>query len=419
MAGAATAQAPPGGLTGEWVDSQANRFRLTQQGANLTIECPQCTYEDSDRIFEVPLKFTSALKDGVFEASQTVSGGTLKLTLKPAQSGMIRATVSFPAVATPFDLVLARSARFRASGKRPDHIAVQLIQPSASIGKWAPLEIHLEDRSGNLAAPEKPVLVELSASGGAPLPALARITADVPRVPAGILVTSPKGAIDARSPGLRAAGAVAIGCEQGEARRLKMSVTRTRALADGRDTVPVAITLVDLNDTPVSDGKPREIGFDVGGVARLAVQSGESAIKTVTVAAGQCAEARLIVADEAGEGSVSANFLERTQTRKLVFKPRFSALAMLLALSGGLIGGFVAAGRHYASVSRWKWRRWLYWFVGSLAGAAVVYLAYFYGLLQATSGFPSGAGFALLAGLLGGFLGASALEKLAGVALHP
>ena len=400
-----------------WVDSQGNKYEIDQSSdTKISVSCPDCKIEGPERVYDLSLKFPSMpLKDRAFEGSMTVSGGSIVMNGSISASGLIRVKIQIPGLEQPFDFALMSAERAGKPEKtKPNHIVIERRQASALIGKWVPLVIYLADADGRMIVPDKEILVQVEVQGGTPIPALARITPESPKVPLGISPTSKSAKAKITVPGVPSATALAIGCEAQPAADLvlKLNAEREHAFADGRDSIPVVLTLVDANDTPATDGNPKQVGFEIGGVGRLA--SSGDVTKAVTIAAGQCAEAREIVSDSAGQGKASAEFRGKHLERTIVFRPALTMMAILMTLGGGLIGGFVAAGRNYASVRRWKFMHWFFWLVAAMAGAVAIYLAYFYGLLGIAGGLPGGAGFGMFTGLIGGYLGAEALNRLAG-----
>ena len=373
--------------------------------SKVSFNCPDCKFEGATRVYEIGVKIANVpVKDDAFEGRQTMSGGDIVFTGWLGNSGTMRLKVQIPGVDDPFDLVLAPDPGVKAEKGKPATIVIEPMQPSAAKGMWAPLMVHLEDFSGKMVVPEKDkdVTLQIEVQGGAPVPLIARITKDSPKVPIGISPTAASATAKISSEGLTPVSASAIGCEVVDGANLtpKLSAVKARGFANGTDRLSVLLAFADAKDTPTSDGKPKEFGFDLSGVGQLI--SGNP--KTITIPAGECAALRSIVSESGGKATASVNVNGRLMTTYVLFRPAITPIGILMTLGAGLVGGLIGAG--------FKVKGWFGWLLASLAGAALIYGAYFYGLLEIAGGLPAAGYMQIVVGVLGGYLGAAAVARL-------
>jgi hypothetical protein len=333
--------------------------------------------------------------------------------------GFIRATMEMPGVSHPVDLVLARPQPSGArSNNRPQRIHVDLLKQSVEIGKWIPVFVALEAEDGEIVAPDRDVEIQLNVEGGRPIPPLVKLTPKQPRVPAGIVVDKPSAQLVASGPGLEPARASADGCRKGDVHHIRMSITASRAPADGRRPLPVKVAFLGADDSLVTNGLPKPIGWRLEGVGELRnLPDARGRPQDIAVAEDECVSRNEVVSREAGDAIVTASFRTFNETATLHFTAPLTAASILFVLFGALCGGAVSALQNYRAAVRWRLARWMAWLLSAVAGGTALYLAYYYGVLKLLPAFPSGTGFAFLAGLAGGFLGAVALERLAGILL--
>lgn len=274
--------------------------------------------------------------------------------------------------------------------------------------------VYLSDSNGHLTAPKDKTVVNLAVTGGSAIPASFTITPGTPKVPAAIVPSAASVTVSTSTEGgLQNNTVSAKGCNPKPVGnlRLKMKALPDEAKANGQDPILVLLTMVDDQDTLAADQDHRkDTGFQPHSVAEPV--SPEAAAKNVYMPAGECEIQQPLIAHQAGRGSVSTDFGGQKLTIGLIFRPVITIWAATLVLLGGLLGGFASAARNYTKASRWGHRRWCYWLISATVGAVALYLANIYGLLRLAPDFPSGVGFALLSGLVGGFLGAVVLERL-------
>ena len=388
-----------------WIDSQGNRYEVDLTDSKLSFNCPDCKFEGATRVYELGVKVAGIpVKDDAFEGRQSMSGGDIVFTGAMGNSGTMRLKVQIPGVDDPFDLVLAPDPGVKAEKGKPSTIVLEPLQPSAAKGKWAPLMVHLEDYAGKIVVPEKDkdVILQIEVQGGVPVPLIARITKESPKVPIGISPTAGTATAKISAEGLTPVSASAIGCEvvDGASLTPKLAPARARGFANGSDRLSVLLTLVDAKDTPTSDGKPKEFGLDLSGVGQLT--SGAS--KAITIPAGECATSRSIISESGGKSTVSVNVSGRLLNASVLFRPAITLIGVLMTLGAGLAGGLIAAGL--------KVKNWFIWVLATLAGALLIYGAYFYGLLEIAGGLPAASYMQIPVGLLGGYLGAAAVARL-------
>ena len=400
-------------LAGEWIDSLGNLYYVDGSVA-FTLKCPRCQFVVRDRVYDLPLQLNiPVITLGKFKAHE-MNGGPLLAQGSISSSGEMRLLFSIPGAIEKVDIALARREHTHVSDRPGQQLVIELPKPSVGVGHWIPLYVYLADSSGKITAPDKDVVVQMVVQGGTPIPPMVKLTREVPKVPAGIANVTRQATITASAGGFNDAVAMGTVCAESPANELHLTISSPRdtARADGLDAIPIIFTLVNGNDTPASalDNHPKQFGFQVGGVGRLTPELDSRAF--FLIPGQECSAERKIIAYTAGESVVSTEFHERKLTKALTFWPILTVSSIFLVVLGGGIGGFVSAGKNYAAAIKWKWKRWFYWMSSACISAVTLYLGYFYGLVKQSVHVPSDGGFAMLIGLLGGYLGSYAFDLL-------
>lgn len=409
------------GLAGEWLDSQGNRVRMAESGNAVTLTSTE-SWEfivDEKTNVRAELRLEGTKSGNEVRLIQATNQGPLVLNGRLGAEGFIRARMDLPGVGRSVDFALARPRPApAAAGKRPRTIHMDLLKQSVEIGKWIPMFVGLAAEDGETVIPERGIEVRLDVAGGRPVPPVVKLTPREPRVPAGIAVDQPDAQVVASGPGLEPARASADGCAKGEIQAIRMNITASRAPADGRRGLPVRIAFLGAGDSLVTNGMPKPIGWRLEGVGELRnLPDAKGRPQDIAVAADECVSRNEVVSQEPGAAVVTASFRSFSESATLHFTAPLSLVSILFVLFGGVCGGVVSALQNYRAAVRWRMGRWMGWLLSALAGGVALYLAYYYGVLKVLPMFPSGAGFAFLAGLAGGFLGAAALERIAGMLL--
>jgi hypothetical protein len=417
---AAAAQAQPVDLRGEWIDSQGNRFVLSESAGEVSLVHDEQLWQfvARDTRLRAELRLKGRQTGNELHLEQVTTRGPLVFNARLGAGGFLRAAIDVPGFAQPVDFILARPRPGEFAPARPERVAIRILKQSTEIGRWVPVEVMLASADGVPVIPQRDTEVRLSAAGGRPVPEVVKLTRAAPWAPAGVVLDSAGVEISAAAQGLDAARASADGCRAGEIDRIGVIVPAARAPADGRHSLGLKITFLDKENRLVTNGFPKPIGWRLEGVGMLrSLPDAKGRPQDTAVASDECVSRNEVISREAGTAVVTATFRGTTETATLHFIAPLSAGLILFVVFGAVCGGAVSALQNYKAAARWGARRWTAWLLSGAAGGLCLYLAYYYGVLKALPSFPSGAGFGYLAGLVGGFLGSSALARVADVVL--
>jgi hypothetical protein len=429
----ATAQAPKPAAapnwSGTWLDSQSNRISISDDGVLVKLSSAGWSFDTGKTAFTADLKMAGLKTPGEFSIAQPSAAGTWQMTLKPAANGSLRGTLQSPD-SPPLNFILVRESTppAVAPGGEPEVIVVKPAKLSAAIGRWIPLSVTVARGDGTPVSPDADIFVDLEVSGGTPLPGRVRLTSSHPNAPAGINIDTGEVSLKASSPGLRGITINAWGCAETPVVAIRISSTRSDALATGKDAVPLLLKFVDANGSPSNNRLlPKSLDWRVEGATRRTLADRRGQVTEQSVPPDECVSMQEITSDRPGQATVAASFASWHDEIRLRFHAPLTALAIAIALLGGLLGGLVAATGNYKAAIQWKAKRWAAWLLAAATGAIALFLAWHYGIVSQWVNVPSGKGFAFLAGMVGGFAGGrvlaafadSVLEKSSTARAHP
>jgi hypothetical protein len=409
----AFAQAPQQSLSGSWVDSQGNRFELVETENVVRVTSKGWDFDVGPKSFNADLTLAGVRSGDEFTAGQRTNLGFVVLKGRLAANGSLRGTLTAPGE-TPFDFVLVRMQKGapQTATAPPQRISMSMARSSATLGRWIPVSIGLAAADGRIVAPAQATFIDLTSSGGTPIPGRVRVTAAHPRAPAGIRVDNPEVTLKASAAGLEAVTLTAWGCADSPVTAIRISTRRSEAIADGRDALPLIVKFVDAAGAPSNNqARPKSLDWNVTGAVRRPL-AGRGGGATDTVGSEECVSLQEITSERPGKASITARFANVREEITLQFVAPLTALVIGMALLGGLFGGIASAAQNYRSAMRWKPGRWLASLFTAEAGALALFLGWHYGLVSNMANLPSGAGVAFLAGMIGGWAGTRVLAAL-------
>jgi hypothetical protein len=404
-----------GSLEGSWLDSQGNRFQLTESGEVIRVSARGWSFETAAKHFTADLALSGVKSGNEFTAVQASTVGRWALKARVAPNGSLRATLEIPDE-KPVNFILAREtySEQRLVPAAPKRMLVRLDRTSMPIGRWIPVSVGVAGADGSIVAPSEPVFIDLSAQGGQPIPPRVRVTPESPQAPAGVTMDSAEVTLKASSPGMTPVTVYAWGCVDTPVTAVRISTRRSDGVADGRDAVPLVAKFVDANGAPShNQGRPKSLDWTVSGALRRPVANRQGVISDQAVGPEECVSLQEIISDRPGQAVVTARFANLREEVTLHFHAPLTAIAILWALFGGLLGGIASAVQNYKSAARWKARRWAMSLFTAEVGALTLFLGWHYGLLNAWPNAPSGAGFSFLVGMIGGWAGSRVLASFA------
>lgn len=406
-------------IDGEWIDSQGNGIRISQEQDRVRLFAPRWSIQRDTQTAQFDLSMDGRLAGTTFRLSQPGSRRVLELAGRLVR-GRIRATLQGGELAQPVELILTRrvEAPPAVSARPPVRISLRTLQASARIGQWVPVEIGLIGNDGGAVSAPHDLIVSLSTRGGRPIPDIVRLRPNLGSVPAGVILNEGSVEVTTSAAGLKPARARVFGCLQGDVERIAMASTTARALADGRDVIPFTLTFLNKQGSRVTNGEPKHVGWNIEGVGTLSTRPGRGGQpQDEAIAPDECVARNELRSSEAGKVVVSAQSFNSSDSRTFYFIAPLSFVTFALVVLGAAMGAFVSGMRNYAAASRWAAKRWIVWLLSGISGGIALFLAYYYGAVRTLPQVPGGGGFAFLVGLIGGFLGAATLGRIADVVI--
>lgn len=188
-------------------------------------------------------------------------------------------------------------------------------------------------------------------------------------------------------------------------------------------TAHLLVTFVDEQGVFVTGERgDKSLGWNHSGVGTWAMSTleGEHIGQLAAVPSGECGINAELASSEEGKEVLIVSFRKQSEARSFKFYQRITpSILMFIALMSGL-GTLVRtfqmlSRRKNRNAKKSKLRRILSivgeYFVGAI-GAILLYLSYYYGLLKSFVIFPDGWGMALLFAIVGGYLGATAVDRI-------
>lgn len=287
----------------------------------------------------------------------------------------------------------------------PSRIWLRPERASAMPGQQITIQVSVIDNVDASVPADRDYHIVVKASGGEVTPKEVTISKGQSAATASVL-SSAAGQVGVRasSPGLEEAKRLVYYCGVGQIRGLDFNAVQQRALANG-ETIPLTVVLTDGNGHPVTDNAPRNIAFDLQGVGQLEPKGG-------FVPPDQCARDENARSFDPGEATIRASFGNLSQDRKLVFILPLSFTLFVFILCGGAGGAFIRAAVTWSKSRRWSRSRWIVFLTSGALVGLCVFLAYYYGFLKVAPQFIGGEGVGLLLGLIGGYMGQVAMDRI-------
>lgn len=290
---------------------------------------------------------------------------------------------------------------------RPAKIWLNPDKPSALPGQSITIKVLLGYSRDAPTVAEHDVHIDFDVNGAEVDPKAVTIPRGSSSVAAAVRLQEP-GRIEVRasSPGLEEGQQRLYSCGSGAIKMIEFDTTRQSEAADGTE-IPFSVVLTDNKGHVVTDNKRNYIAFNPQGVGKLQSSGG-------LVPENQCTRDNNISSSEPGTATIEARLGNLSEKREFLFILPLSIPLFLLVLGGGVAGAFVRAGLTWQRSRRWAPRRWIAFLsCGALTGLCV-FLAYYYGLLKFAPSLVRGEGVGVLLGMIGGYLGQAAMDRIAG-----
>lgn len=301
-------------------------------------------------------------------------------------------------------------------GRRPARVEIRPAEQSGVVGKAINTQVLLVDEQDRPATADRPYAINVEAEGAAVRPNRLVIPKGAKQATARIYSERP-GEVPVRATTedatLKGAQTTVYGCDLGEIAGLVFNAEREEAPA-GRP-IGASLHLVSKTGTLVTDdARAKRVNVQIGGVGR----SGTSALGWVEE--GRCTTAFALVSDRPGESSVTVALgTGGSQTRTFRFYMPLTAVVFGTIAMGSLLGSFVSAATVWNRSRRWKPGRWAVTLASGVVAGLAVFLVYYYSVLPNLPQLSGGLGLVLLLGLLGGYLGPTAIERIADRVIPP
>lgn len=354
-------------------------------------------------IFNGPNNIIHFFQDDFATSQSEASGGSVKRIEIFNQP--ISPSVE-PSPRPPSTLRRQLASVFSEVERIPTRIWLQPQQPSAMPGQQISIQVSITDAIDTPVPADRNYKVVLQASGAEVTPNELTISKGQSAAAARVRSSTPgQVSVRASSPDFEETKRSVYYCGSGQIRGLDFNVAKQRALANG-EKIPLTVVLTDGNGHPITDNTPRNIAFDLRGVGQLQPKDG-------FVPPEQCTREENAFSFDPGEAAVKASFGNISQDRSFLFVLPLSSMLFLLILGGGAGGAFIRAALTWSKSRRWSRSRWIvYLGSGALIGLCV-FLAYYYGFLRIAPQFIGGKGLGLLLGLIGGYTGQIAMDRIA------
>ncbi len=287
----------------------------------------------------------------------------------------------------------------------PSRIRLRPERASAMPGRQITIQVSVMNNVDTPVPADRDYHIAVKASGGEVTPKEVTIYRGQSTATASVRSsTAGQVRVRASSSGLEEANRQVYYCGVGQIRGLDFNAAQQRALANG-ETIPLTVVLTDGNGHPVTDNAPKDIAFDFQGVGQLEPKAGY-------VPPDQCARDESAFSFEPGKATIRASLGNLGQDRKLVFILPLSFTLFMLIMCGGAGGAFIRAAVIWPKSRRWSRSRWMIFLASGALVGLCVFLAYYYGFLKFAPQFMGGQGVGLLLGLIGGYLGQVAMDRI-------
>lgn len=361
---------------------------------------------DGAGIFTGPNNLIKFFQDDFATGQREASGGTvtrIEIFDQPITPSMVS---SVNPSRSPPTLPHLLESTFLKAKRIPTRIWLRPARPSALPGQEISIQVSASNTADTPIPADRDYRIILVAPGAQVTPNEVTISKGESSAMVSVRSSTPgQFAVRASNPDLEQAKRSVYYCGTGQVRGLDFNAVQQRALANG-EKIPLTIVLTDGNGHPISDNTPKNIAFDLQGVGQLQPKDG-------FVPPDQCARDEIAVSFDPGETTVRASLGTLWQERKFLFILPLSPVLFLLILCGGVAGAFIRAAITWPKSRRWPSSRWIVFLISGALVGLCVFLAYYYGFLKVAPQFIGGKGVGLLLGLIGGYMGQVAIDRIA------
>jgi hypothetical protein len=299
---------------------------------------------------------------------------------------------------------------------KPARVSVDLIDRSAVVGKAMNLDVSLVNAANERVVADKDYRVDLTAEGAAIRPDRVDIPPGAAGATARVYGEAP-GAIaihgTATEAELAAGTATGFVCATGPIARIAFGADAQEAPLG--ESIHATLDLVSETGTLVSDdGRRKRLNVAIEGVGRSATPNAG------WIEEGRCATEFDLISDRPGESPVAVSLgAIGPEARTFRFYLPLDAMALLAVALGGLLGGFARAASVWSKSRSWSLARWAVDLVAAVISGLAVFLVYRFGVIEALPRLSGGIGLVVLLALVGGYLGPTALDRIADRILPP
>jgi len=354
---------------------------------------------------------------------QAATASDIETVLRSLESVTIRANHRVSSSQIGLDnVVLGGSLRRPSKAKpvekppRPVRLDLVLETASALVGRAISLYVYLVDEEGEPVSADREYDIRFRAENGDVRPAQIFMSKGDRHAMARVYGTQ-AGEVPIRASTdslARESETTASYCEEGEVATLAFSVHKQES--EIRIPIEARFQLVDASGTLVTDGKTKLVELSYVGVGAM------GPINAGAITAGECATKVNIIADKPGKATLRAA-LGTSQPKErlfLFYLPTARILVLVLVSSiGGIAGALVRAATIWSASKAWSVTSWLiHVAIGAVAGGCL-FLVYHYGLLEIAGEVRSDIIVVGLLGLIGGYLGQLAMDRIANIILPP
>jgi len=358
--------------------------------------------------FSVPLRAEAGWQKVIGDQTKPATQEDLAAVLSSLRDLHIRGEYHGGADNSQLDNVhlLGLSATARAD-RAPAGIGVALDPPSAMPNQTMHVLVFLVDADGTPVAAPQPTPIALDVSRGELQHNAVELLAGeiMSRIR---LTASEPGEISVRASGndaLEPGETVGAICDSGAVEAVGFRQDSVRAPV-GRP-IGVTLTLTTKDGTPVTDGRPKSLGFSQDGAGRWLGEPGAD------IPEDQCAARLALTSDEPGTTKVTAKLGNiNSDTKAFEFFIEATTLS-LAALAAGAVGAFVSTTRRWSRSARWRPGRWVVTLVVGAVAGGLLFLAARTGIAVIPADVTPGWELAVVLGLIGGYLGLLVFDRLA------
>jgi hypothetical protein len=292
----------------------------------------------------------------------------------------------------------------------PARVSIDLLDRSAVAGKAMNLNVGLVNDANQRVPADKEISVDLSAEGAEVRPSRVSIPQGSSGAGARLYGETP-GSVEVRGTAavaeLQSGAATGFICAQGRIARINFGASAQEAAIG--ESIHITLDLVNDTGTLVTDdGQRKRLNVVIEGVGR-SLQGDLGWIDQ-----GRCTTEAELLSDRPGESPVSVSLgTIGPEQRTFRFYLDLDATVLLAVILGGICGAFARAASVWKRAQRWKVKRWCVELCAATISGLAVFLVYHFGLLKTLPQLSGGLGLVFLLSLVGGYLGPTALDRIA------